>query len=85
MEIITDPDGKGWYRDSDEQENGDICNFDVQTQCNIIVLIYVLYNKSKKYHSNIQVGSKRSLVQVQLQPGVGCVLERKNANSAGSK
>jgi len=68
-ETITDFDGNTWYRDSDGEENADICNFDFQTQLN----------------SNIQVGAKRFLVQAQFQPGVGCVLQRKQANSAGSK
>jgi len=69
IEIITDYDGNTWYRDTDGQENADICNFDFQTSAN----------------SNIQVGGKRFLVQAQFQPGVGCVLQRKQANSAGSK
>jgi len=31
VETITDYDGNTWYRDSDGEENADICNFDFQT------------------------------------------------------
>jgi len=72
-EIITDNDCNTWYRDKDADtggEIGDICGIE---QSEI----------SKGY--NIEVGEKRFLVQYFWQPGVGCVLQRKQANSAGSK
>mmetsp|Transcript_15863 Transcript_15863/g.21846 ORF Transcript_15863/g.21846 Transcript_15863/m.21846 type:complete len:457 (+) Transcript_15863:22-1392(+) len=60
-EVITNYDGKAWYRDRDGQEIADICNFDFQTLSN----------------SNVVVGSRRFLVQALFQPGVGCVLKKK--------
>eukprot|EP00597_Dinobryon_sp_UTEXLB2267_P002385 CAMPEP_0170073534 /NCGR_PEP_ID=MMETSP0019_2-20121128/10929_1 /TAXON_ID=98059 /ORGANISM="Dinobryon sp., Strain UTEXLB2267" /LENGTH=404 /DNA_ID=CAMNT_0010283115 /DNA_START=133 /DNA_END=1347 /DNA_ORIENTATION=- len=64
-EVITNYDGKAWYRDRDGQEIADICNFDFQTLSN----------------SNVVVGSRRFLVQALFQPGVGCVLKKKTVTA----
>mmetsp|Transcript_3568 Transcript_3568/g.5369 ORF Transcript_3568/g.5369 Transcript_3568/m.5369 type:complete len:456 (-) Transcript_3568:281-1648(-) len=60
VETITNYDGRAWFRDRDNQENADLCDWNFLTTAN----------------SNIQVDKKRFLVQSLFQPGVGCVLSK---------
>ena len=60
-DIVTNYDGRTWYRDSDGIEVGSACSFNFQTAAN----------------SNIEVGTKKFLVQSVWQNGVGCTLSKK--------
>ncbi len=42
IETITDPDGNAWYRNSDNQEIGDICNFNLQNPVSLNTRAYAI-------------------------------------------
>ena len=74
MEVVSDANQDGWWRDCDGQENCDLCSW---TYANI-------YQSSDGSHYNVQFGENKFLIQANwvYRPGTatsvgtsGCVVD----------